>query len=39
MVDMAEDASSEWGARVDRRFEDRLLEDAESTQGAISSDG
>ena len=35
MVGLTDDASSEWGARVDQRFEEKLLSDAESTQGAL----
>ena len=35
MAGLTDDASSEWSARVDQRFEDKLLSDAESTQGAL----
>ena len=35
MTGLTDDASSEWSARVDQRFEDTLLSDAESTQGAL----
>ena len=35
MVGLTDDASSEWIARVDQRFEDKLLSDAESTQGVL----
>ena len=32
---MSDDASNEWSVRIDQRFEDKLLSDAESTQGAL----
>ena len=35
MARLTDDASSEWSARVDQRFEDNVLRDAESTQGAL----
>ena len=35
MTGLTDDVSSEWSARVDQRFEDKLLSDAESTQGAL----
>ena len=35
MVGLTDDASNEWSARMDQRFEEKLLGDAESTQGAL----
>ena len=35
MVGLTDDTSNEWGARVDQRFEEKLVSDAESTQGAL----
>ena len=35
MVGLTNDASNEWNARVDRWFREKLLSDAESTQGAL----
>jgi hypothetical protein len=35
MTGLTDDALSEWSARVDQRFEDKLLSDAKSTQGAL----
>ena len=32
---MTDGASNEWGSRIDQRFEEKLLSDAESTQGAL----
>ena len=35
MVGLTDGASNEWSARVDQRFEEKLLGDTESTQGAL----
>ena len=35
MTGLTDDVSSEWSARLDQRFEDKLLSDAESTQEAL----